>query len=271
MYAQQAIKVEEVSRELVAARAAVGSSVDVVRFVNMAVTAYRGAATPGPRETLDLALTTTPAALRDAVGVTDHRATTTIRARLDLPVKDGETYLSRTHPFVEGLASYVLTSALDDLTDSPAARAGAIRTAEVYHRTTLLLVRYRFDLVTIRGEATEQLVAEECETLAFTGPATTPAWLDPDSVERLRAARPSGNVAAEQAVRAVSAVVQARDTLAGALAERAWQRADELLASHRRVRTQSAIRGVRYRVGPHLPVDVLGVYVLLPRPTVEGQ
>ncbi|NVM23238.1 MAG: hypothetical protein HWN68_15820 [Desulfobacterales bacterium] len=39
---------------------------------------------------------------------------------------------------------------------------------------------------------------------------------------------------------------------------------EELLQAHRRVRTAARLRGLRYKVEPHLPPDVLGIYVYLP-------
>ena len=39
---------------------------------------------------------------------------------------------------------------------------------------------------------------------------------------------------------------------------------EELLHAHRRVRTATRLRGLRYKVEPHLPPDVLGIYVYLP-------
>lgn len=42
------------------------------------------------------------------------------------------------------------------------------------------------------------------------------------------------------------------------------QRAMELLDVHRRVRVDGRITGLSYSVKAQLPVDVLGVYVLLP-------
>ena len=54
------------------------------------------------------------------------------------------------------------------------------------------------------------------------------------------------------------------DALRGPLNEAAEARGKELLAAHRRVRTAARIQGVRYDVRPHLPPDVLGLYVLLP-------
>jgi hypothetical protein len=45
----------------------------------------------------------------------------------------------------------------------------------------------------------------------------------------------------------------------------AHERGEELLNAHRRVRTASQMRGVRYHVEPQLPIDVLGVYMYLPK------
>jgi hypothetical protein len=41
-------------------------------------------------------------------------------------------------------------------------------------------------------------------------------------------------------------------------------RADELLAAHERVRDAARQKGVRYKVAPQQPVDVLGIYIYLP-------
>jgi len=44
----------------------------------------------------------------------------------------------------------------------------------------------------------------------------------------------------------------------------AHDHADELLAAHERVREAVKGEGIRHRVEPKLPVDVLGAYVYLP-------
>lgn len=260
MFAQQAIKVDEVTAELAAARDAIGSAADVETFVTSAVAALGGGVAARPDGTHDIDLTQAPTAARQAV---DER--TLLRARFDLPLRaDAETYLSRTHPFVEGLAAHVLTGALDRLGDSPAARCGALRTDTVTRRTTVLVVRYRFDITAIVSSDERTLLAEDAATIAFTGSPDQPDWLDPDQVQALLSALPSGNVPAEQASAAVEAVVAAAPALTDALSVQAERRANELLATHRRVRAESGRRGVRYRVSAHTPPDVLGVYVLLP-------
>lgn len=52
--------------------------------------------------------------------------------------------------------------------------------------------------------------------------------------------------------------------LAPHLDARAEQLADELVDQHRRVRDAARRKGVRFTAKPHLPPDVLGIYVLLP-------
>jgi superfamily II DNA or RNA helicase len=260
IFAQHAIKVDEVARELAAARDAIGAASDVEEFVRAAVAAHGGVVAAAPGGALDIVLDNSPTGLRDAV-----RGQTRLRGRFELPLRaDHEVYLSRTHPFVEGLASYLLTSALDSLEGGVAARCGALRTSAVDRRTTLLLVRYRFDITTIRPDRDQELLAEDAAVLAFSGPPEDPTWLPPDAVAPLLEATPAGNLPAEQASRFIVTVLDAPSVIAARLAQEARRRAEELLATHRRIRTQSGARGVRYRVTPHLPPDVLGVYVLLP-------
>jgi hypothetical protein len=50
--------------------------------------------------------------------------------------------------------------------------------------------------------------------------------------------------------------------------EIAHQRAEELLADHRRVREASDAKGMRYSVAPALPVDIIGLYILTPVATL---
>jgi len=48
------------------------------------------------------------------------------------------------------------------------------------------------------------------------------------------------------------------------LNELAGERAKDLLADHRRVRTASDATGLRYDVKPCLPMDVIGTYIFIP-------
>ncbi len=261
MFAQEAIKVDEVAAELQAMQSAIGSGVDVAVFTKSAFSAYGATVSSNGTGELHVELGEAPRALRDAVG-----NLTRLKARFELPVRAGELYLSRTHPVVEGLAGYVMDAALDPIGESIARRCGVIRTSQVSRRTTLLLVRLRFHIVTQRGAEERPLLAEDCQVIAFTGSPRNAQWLDnSQAIEQLLQAHAEANVTPDEARHFLQTILDEIEVLQPHLNQVAQQRGEELLTAHRRVRSASQVRGVRYRVEPQLPLDVLGIYVYLPK------
>jgi hypothetical protein len=199
-----------------------------------------------------------PRALRESCGFVDA-----FKAKFDLPVDPGVLYLSRTHPIVEGLAQYVLNAALDG--EGPVARrCGVIRTDAVDRRTTLLLLRYRYHVITSRGDQAAELLAEDSQVVAFAGAPDKAQWLAAEQSERLLSAESKEDVTPGQRSDFVRKVIDGFDYLRPALEEFARRRGQELLDAHRRVRAAARMQGVRYEIRPELPPDVLGVYVYLP-------
>jgi len=260
LFAQETIKAEEVWTELAEVRSAIGSGAEVERFVRDALPAH-GAVVTGA-EPLRADLAEAPASLREAMGLGEQPA---FRGRFALPVADGEVYLSRTHPLVEGLAAHVAASALDSLAEAVAKRAGVVRTAAVPRRTTLLLLRLRFHLTDALG-GRGALLAEECRPVAFRGAPTEAEWLSDEEVETLLAATPNGNVAPDQAQEALARILESFVRVRPHLDQVADSRAASLAASHERVRRAARARAGDVTVRPELPADVLGVYVYLPAP-----
>jgi hypothetical protein len=259
MFAQETVKVEEVARELEAVRYAIGSGVEVASFAKDAFRTYGAVISENGNVKIDLS--EVPRAVKDAVGVDG-----TITAKFELPVKDGEVYLSRTHPIIEGLASHVMDTALDPLGESEARRCGVTVTSLVERRTTLLLVRYRYHIITrLAGGEERALLAEDCQLTAFAGAANDPQWLGSEGVEALLRAKPEGNVPPDRAEYFLRQVITQGDALKEWLGVVAEERGEELLEAHRRVRQAARQTGVRYRVEPKLPPDVLGVYIFLPK------
>lgn len=263
MFAQQAIRVDEVAAELDAAREAIGSGVDAAGFMKDSVRMHRGVVSENGAISFDL--TEAPRGLRDMLGKDQFTA------RFELPVKEGQLYLTRTHPLVESLAAYVMNTALDateaENAQPRARRAGAIRTTTVQRRTTLLLVRFRYHLITRTQDEERQLLAEDSLTLAFEGSPDNAVWLDQDAAEALLQAKPDENTLPQDAEVYVGRVVEGFDHIAPVLNDIAQQRGEELLAAHVRVREAAYRRGERrpqYRVEAQLPPDVLGIYVYLP-------
>lgn len=261
LFAQASIKVEEVVRELEEVRAAQGTAPDVSRFVREAVELSQGAVKPLSDGSFMLDLLDAPTAVRDAMGAEESQ----LEVRFEPPPGEA-ALLTRTHPLVEGLASYLLDSSLDPLGEGRARRTGVVRTRAVSTRTTLLLVRLRFDVVTRRRHETEphRLLAEELALLAFEGAPSRAQWLAEERAEALLAAGPDANVDPGEAVELLRRQLESLDAVQPHLEELSRTRSRALLEAHRRVRDAAGRKGVQYDVEPRLPLDILGLYLYLP-------
>lgn len=266
LFAQHSLRPEEVLPYLHEAEAATGTSADQLTFLAILARRTQGLLIPDQPQrgiwTLDLR--EAPLALREAAG---NNTTGLYQLTLDPALEGGRTQLlTRTHSLLENLAAFVLSTTLDG-TQRPgsAARAGCTRTRAVVTRTTLLLVRYRFDL---HERDRPPLLLDDCQVLAFEGSPTAPRWLPESQALALLPAEPAGNllpgVIAERLTEVTNEVGQA--ALQPHLAVWGQRRAEQVAEAHRRVREAGKLRLGHLRVEPHLPPDVLGVYVLLPVP-----
>jgi hypothetical protein len=263
IYAQHGLKTEEVHQELEAARRAIGMGVDLENFVHDALQGL-GAAFSQDRKGTRVDLAECPKGLKDALPVDEEQ----ILVRYQTPAPEKGMLLSRIHPFVESLASYVLDTALDPIGKGIASRCGVIRTEAVLARTTLILLRHRMHLIVNRDGRDYPLLAEDADLLAFQGAPDQAKWLERDQAEKLLLAIPSGNVVPEQIRNFLQVVLDGMPHLASRLEEACGERADALLQAHRRVRQATKTKGT-LRVEAQRPPDVLGIYVLLPMP-VKG-
>jgi len=265
-FAQHTLNPEAVARELQSVRTAIGSSEDVARFFHMVIQAAGV-----PVEVRGKAVTVyisneTPRALRQAIGLDES-----FTGRFDLPLEEGEIYLGRTSPIIEGLAGWTLDQAIDPVARDPkaiAARCGVISTSAVHTRTTLLVARFRFHLQSA-GAAFEAILCEEVVPLACAGPSDAPNWLTPEEAEQLLAAVPERNLIPTAVDQQVGLLLDLLPKLQEALAPIASDRAAAQLAAHERVRESLRAKG-RVTIQPVLPVDILGAYVLLPIPGKGG-
>jgi superfamily II DNA or RNA helicase len=266
-YAQGTIHPAEVLHEVQAARAALGGSGEVETFTRESLRAL-GATITGGRASEDgfTAVTATlPVGLRDSLPA-GHRQP--LPFHRDFPVPRHEALLARTDPHVASIARYVLDSALDPVANNgvrrPARRAGVIRTDAVAKRTTLLVIRFRFHLELPGTHEARSLVTEDSRLLAFEGAPSTAVWLSGDRAEELTKAEPTSNTAADQAAEALQRIIDGLDELTPYLDEQAHTAAIELHDAHRRVRSGAGAPRRGLEVRAETPVDIVGVYVLLP-------
>jgi superfamily II DNA or RNA helicase len=291
IYAQNAVKEEEVAREVAEVRAALGGSEEVARFTRTALAALRGEVLPLPGSPAEASLTAAirqvdsgfavatgglPYGLRDAFDaalgarhpepVSFHDAPTAPR---------GEAALNRTDPAVNALARFILDGALDGKMPAahrPARRCGVILTRAVERPTTLLLVRYRFQLtLPSRHRQLSRQIAEDARLLAYCGGPGAPEWLTEGDARDLLAVRANANIPEEFAARTAERAIDGltREPVQAKLIAEGHQIAEQLLDSHRRVRgaAKAGIAGLKVTVQDR--PDVLGVYVYRPVAAAE--
>jgi hypothetical protein len=166
------------------------------------------------------------------------------------------------------LADTLLEQALDAAPagdDAAVARAGAAFVSTVSLKTTVLLLRIRHQLTVIHGTSTRLLMCEEAVAVAAAG-SDAFAELSPDQTRELLGSQATRNVPAPLRDRQLQSALDALPGWQAQFEAIAKARAQTLLQDHRRVREAAEGRG-SYQVAASLPVDVMGLYVLLPDST----
>lgn len=251
VFAQRRIKPDEVLPEWQKQQDALGTQADVQRFVQSACARLNA-----PLESVRQAhFRFLPQHLPEALRL--RLADEGISQPLLLDFNE----LHRSHPLVSVLAEHLLEASLSGET-TLAARCAATLTDSVDVVTTVYLLRLRHQLGYVRRRQPFQMMAEETVALAVTG-RSNPQWLEGDAVAQLLECIPTGNLPPEAMQREIRTALNFLANHSQQLQVVAEKRAQALLADHKRVREAARDVG-QYSVNACLPVDVMGVYVLLP-------
>ena len=274
LFAQKSLHPETVLPEWVRTQQILGGEADVEVFVRQAVQRLQAPLEPMspqaglPPTAYRLPLAHLPAVIRERLAQAGwpYAGHTTVRLGFHHPVPAGCEYVHRTHALVSVVADYLTERALAGDDPELAARCAAIFTDSVTARTTVYLLRLRTQITVKSGEAVRHLLAEDCATVAVTGgpQSSSPGLAVGDEALRFLAARPVRNMAPEHRTRLIQGALDGLAALAPSFNALAERHAEEVLADHKRVRAAADARGWRYDVRAALPVDVIGVYVLLP-------
>jgi hypothetical protein len=265
-FAQGSIHPDEVAREVAAIRAALGSDAEITAFTRTALRGLNADLTGMTDIGFTVTTASLPGGLQDGIAALVGERPR-IPFRTDPAVPRGEASLTRTDPVIGAVAHFVLSAALDSALDErlrPARRCGVVRTSAVPRRTTLLLVRYRFQMVLPGRYGDKPLIAEDARVLGFAGPPANPEWLPDETAHALLDATADANTALEFARSAVGRILDGLHEVQPEVNRRGAELADELREAHRRVRrsTDQAVRGVRVTLQGD--ADILGTYVYLP-------
>ncbi len=256
VFAQRRIQPDEVLPEWHKQQEALGSGDDVQRFM-LSACARLNAPLERHREQHRLHTQHLPEALRQRLA-DESLVPEGGHKTLTFDLAD----LHRSHPLVSVLAEYLIETALQG-ESAVAARCAATVTGAVDTVTTIVLLRLRHQLAYQRLGQPFQILAEECVALAIRG-RQKPEWLAGPDAARLLESQPAGNLPREAVQREVTqalAFLQQNRPRLDALAQ---ERANALLADHQRVRQAVRDSIGHHSVHPCLPVDIVGVYVLLP-------
>ncbi len=270
IFAQRRLKPEDVLPEWRKSAAVLGGEADVERFIGRAASQL-GAPLQPVKQHFKLLTEHLPLPVQERLAAEGLAGT--LRIDFHQPAAQGTTFIHRTHPLVSVLADTLLEQALDA---SPAAddgtavaRAGVAFVGAVTLKTTVLLLRIRHQLTVTHGTQSRLLMCEEAIAVAASG-SDSFTEKTPDQTRALLGAEATRNLPAALRDRQLQSAL---DALAGwqpQLEAIAKARAQALLQDHRRVREAAEGRG-SYQVTASLPVDVMGVYVLLPdAATVAG-
>ncbi len=260
IFAQRRLKPDEVLPEWQKAITALGGVDDVQRFVSVAAQRLNA-----PLESMKgyfrFPIQFLPVALREQLELSGIKGT--VKISFQYPELSAVEHVHRTHPIVIALSDYVAEKALAEEMPELAARCGAIFTDKVSKRTTIYLLRLRSQLSMKRKAEEKIMLSEECLALTVSGTSDLVVMTEPDALV-LMSSEPTRNMDVGQKSRLITEAVDALSSLQGDFNSIAETRAKMLLEDHKRVRVASDARGIRYDVRPCLPVDVVGIYVLMP-------
>lgn len=261
VFAQNTLKPEEVLPEWSATEAALGGEAETQRFVTRALRRL-GAPLDRQGNIFVAPLSAVDSVVRERLEVEDLDRS----VRLSFAQNSGRAaYVHRAHPLTAILAETLFERALIGGSPDPATlpRAGVWTTKAVDAATTVALLRIRHRLTTRRRGQVETLMVEEAGALAWRGIASaTVIATGSDALALLD--QPAEATPPEAVIRrmldaAKARLVERRADLDGHAAERAGI----LRQDHDRVRAAARATGAS-EVEAVTPVDVIGLYVLLP-------
>ena len=137
IFAQHAIKAQEIEEDLRAVDEAIGDPNAVQDFVTAALSNLLGVQVTKEREGFGIVPANLPPQLIDLLP-----PGRVVKVSFESPTPEGYHYLGRNHRFVEQLCQFVMANTLARQ-GKRAARAAVIRTRQVARKTTLLLFRCR--------------------------------------------------------------------------------------------------------------------------------
>ncbi len=256
IFAQNAIKAQDIEADLREVDEAIGDPKAVEEFVTATLNNLFGVQVIKDAKGYRIVMGNMPPQLRETLPSGDP-----VKVSFESPTPDGYQYLGRNNRFVEQLCQLVMGNTLAR-TDKRAARAAIIRTRQVETKTTLLLFRCRNVIEQEKGQ--HQIVAEEMLLWGWRGTPQQKEFLDhPKAKALLATARATSDLTVQARAGFLENELILLESLKTEFAVVAEQQSKRLVEAHERF--SSLMDPQRFQVVyPVLPMDLLGIYILLP-------
>ena len=264
IFAQNSIKAEEIEEDLIQTDEAIGDVKSVEDFVVAAVQEMLKAQITKDKKGYRLYTTNLPSVFHGFLPNEKE-----IKISFDSPTPDGYHYIGRNHPFVDQLCQFLLAGAVQKTTEEAPSRCAVVRTDLVLTKTSVILFRVR-NVIEDKRFA-NQLVAEEMILWGYEGNPEDGLFIDHQTAKELiMAVTPINGLTTEakemffkNEFNKIKSLYEDKNK-ESTFNKIAIQRAQVLVEAHERFR--KAIGGSKYQVvEPVLPMDVMGIYILLPQ------
>jgi superfamily II DNA or RNA helicase len=257
IFAQHAIKAQDIERDLMEMDEALGDPRAVERFVTRTLPDLFGVQVDAIKTGHRIQTGNLDPVLRELLGATGKE----INISFESPTPPQHLYLGRNHPFVETLCQRVMANTLNRA-KYKGTRAAVLRTDTVSVKTTLLLFRARN--VIEQASEQRQIIAEEMLFWGYRGTPDQEDFLEHDEArDLLLNARPSGTLSTAARATILEDERARLPALQPRIDQLSEDRCRKLLEAHERF--SRLVSKSRYQVVyPVLPMDILGLYILLP-------
>ena len=258
IFAQRAVKAQDIDQDLEQAIRLIGNMESVRDFTLGGVTHLNGNWTA-----LEAGYRIEKAGLPYSLQQYFDEKAEAMNVSFETPTPEGFRYLARNHPFVDTLGQLLMAQAMDGRgkEPNPVRRTAVVRTRAVAEMTTVLLLRVRNVIESLATR--RQIVAEELVLRGYRGLPPAETWIDEAAAMALLQSEATGEVAATEKREAIADALEDLEVLKPPLDGFGRDQAEALVEAHDRFRV--AAGGRRFQVvEPILPMDVMGIYVFLP-------
>jgi superfamily II DNA or RNA helicase len=261
IFAHESVEPNTIKADLDQVDEAIGDLQSLTHFVSSAVQQLGGTCHPDGKNGYQLQLGNLPAHIRVCFKQKDEL----IKISFASPTPKGYTYIGRNHKFTELLCQYLIALSFEPKPNyGRIARVCEIQTDCVVTKTVLVMFRVRNVIKEVNSS--RESIAEEMYLWGYKGRAGDLEILDfTTSKELLIQSKSLSNLSIERQQNNITEELQRFATMKSHFMDLANLRADQLVAAHGRFK--ELVGGRRYeKATPVLPPDVMGVYLLMPKP-----